>query len=177
MDKAQTSRKCDHPGCDAPGEYRAPKSRRPGDYYWFCLKHVAEYNKSWNYYDGMSQTEIEAENRRDEVWQTQTFKFGLSLDGAAREGRLDDPLEIYAKYMKGRARPSAAKPARKMTREENAALRLFELSWPFAIKDLKARYKKLARAHHPDMNRGSKASEEKFKDVALAYAVLTKLLA
>jgi curved DNA-binding protein CbpA len=175
MDTAKTSRKCDHPGCGKPGEYRAPKSREPGDYYWFCLKHVAEYNKSWNYYDGMSSDEVEAENRRDEVWQTRTFKFGLSLEGAAREGRLDDPLEIYAKYMKGGSRPAAAKPVRKFTREETAALKLFELNWPFAQKDVKARYKRLARAHHPDMNSGSKESEEKFKDVALAYAVLLKM--
>jgi curved DNA-binding protein CbpA len=176
MDKVGTSRKCDYPGCGEPGEYRAPKSRKPGDYYWFCLRHAAEYNKSWNYYDGMSQEEIEAENRKDEVWQTQTFKFGLSLEGAAKEGRLDDPLEIYAKYMRGRERPATAKPARKFTREEAAAMKLFELGWPFVLKDLKARYKKLARVYHPDMNKGSKASEDKFKDVALAYAVLTKMV-
>jgi curved DNA-binding protein CbpA len=174
MAETAKTRKCDHPGCDAHGEYRAPKSRAPGDYYWFCLKHVAEYNKSWNYYSGMSVEEIERENRRDEVWQTQTFKFGLSLDAAARGGMLDDPLEIYGRYMKGRQRPEA-KIVRIFSKEERAALRLFGLEWPFAVKDLKARYKKLARTHHPDLNRGSKESEEKFKAVAAAYAELLKM--
>jgi curved DNA-binding protein CbpA len=168
------ARKCDHPGCDESGEYRAPKSRAAGDYYWFCLKHVAEYNKSWNYYDGMSAEEVERENRRDEAWQAQTFKFGLSLDEVARGGGLDDPFEIYDRYMKGRAKPKA-KIARVFSKDERAALKLFEIEWPFAQKDLKARYKKLARAHHPDLNRGSKESEEKFKDVAAAYAVLLKM--
>ena len=46
-----TARKCDHPGCNEPGEYRAPKDRRLKEYYWFCLKHVQEYNAKWNYYE------------------------------------------------------------------------------------------------------------------------------
>ena len=42
--------KCDFPGCAEKGEYRAPKDRKLKDYYWFCLKHVQEYNSKWNYY-------------------------------------------------------------------------------------------------------------------------------
>ena len=36
--------KCDHPGCNKRGEYRAPKDRKLKEYYWFCLEHVQEYN-------------------------------------------------------------------------------------------------------------------------------------
>jgi hypothetical protein len=171
---AKTFRKCEAPGCDRPGEHRAPKSRMPGDYWWFCQKHAAEYNKSWNYYAGMSAEEVDSENRRDEVWQTQTFRFGLSLEGVLRKGRLEDPFGIYEKYMRGRPLP-AAKIARAFSKDELSAMKLFGLDWPFCATDLKARYKKLARAHHPDLNSGSKESEEKFKDVAAAYAVLTKM--
>src|SRR5208282_4681354 len=36
-----TARACDHPGCVAGGEFRAPKSRLElHNYYWFCLEHV-----------------------------------------------------------------------------------------------------------------------------------------
>ena len=45
--------KCDHPGCLEKGEYKAPKDRKLKEYYWFCLKHVQEYNQKWNYYDGI----------------------------------------------------------------------------------------------------------------------------
>jgi len=38
--------------------------------------------------------------------------------------------------------------------------------------DLKSAYRKLAMKHHPDRNPGDKASEEKFKEAAEAYAVL-----
>lgn len=39
-------------------------------------------------------------------------------------------------------------------------------------KEIKAAYRKLARTHHPDANKGNKASEEKFKEISEAYEVL-----
>ena len=38
---------------------------------------------------------------------------------------------------------------------------------------LKASYRKLALAHHPDRNPGDKHAEEKFKEAAEAYSVLS----
>jgi curved DNA-binding protein len=40
-------------------------------------------------------------------------------------------------------------------------------------KEIKAAYRRLARRHHPDVNKGDKGSEEKFKEVAEAFAVLS----
>src|SRR5438093_1543828 len=40
-------------------------------------------------------------------------------------------------------------------------------------KSIRAAYRKLARKHHPDVNRGDKASEDKFKEVNEAYEVLS----
>lgn len=39
-------------------------------------------------------------------------------------------------------------------------------------EDLKRAYRKLARKYHPDLNPGNKKSEEKFKEISEAYAVL-----
>ena len=39
--------------------------------------------------------------------------------------------------------------------------------------EIKSAYRKLARKHHPDMNPGNKASEEKFKQLSVAFAVLS----
>ncbi len=39
--------------------------------------------------------------------------------------------------------------------------------------EIKKAYRRLAREHHPDNNAGDKASEEKFKEVAEAFAVLS----
>ena len=36
-----TGRRCDHPGCDRPGAYRAPKSPDLLDeFFWFCKDHI-----------------------------------------------------------------------------------------------------------------------------------------
>ena len=49
--------RCDFPGCDAIGEFRAPQGRdREGQFFCFCLDHVREYNASYNYFNGMSET-------------------------------------------------------------------------------------------------------------------------
>ena len=39
--------------------------------------------------------------------------------------------------------------------------------------EIKKAYRKLARKHHPDVNKGDKASEEKIKDINEAYEVLS----
>jgi DnaJ-class molecular chaperone len=40
-------------------------------------------------------------------------------------------------------------------------------------KEIKTAYRKLARKHHPDVNPGDKNSEEQFKEIGEAYAVLS----
>ena len=50
---------CEMPGCRACGEHRAPRDRSLSGYYWFCLDHVREYNKAWDFFSGMNETEVE----------------------------------------------------------------------------------------------------------------------
>jgi molecular chaperone DnaJ len=40
-------------------------------------------------------------------------------------------------------------------------------------KEIKKAYRNLARKHHPDVNKGDKASEERFKEISAAFAVLS----
>ena len=70
-------RPCDWTGCDDEGLYRAPRSRETlGEYHWFCLDHVRHYNTHWNYFEGMSDEEVEAQIRRDTVWGRPTWPLG-----------------------------------------------------------------------------------------------------
>lgn len=39
--------------------------------------------------------------------------------------------------------------------------------------EIKQAYRKLARVHHPDVNKGDKKSEDRFKEISEAYAVLS----
>ncbi len=51
------------------------------------------------------------------------------------------------------------------------------LTWPLTMPALKARYKELAKTHHPDANGGDRAAEERLKTINLAYATLRNRLA
>ena len=44
-------KKCDKNDCNNEGKFKAPKSRVSlNQYYYFCIEHIKEYNKSWDFY-------------------------------------------------------------------------------------------------------------------------------
>jgi DnaJ-class molecular chaperone len=49
---------------------------------------------------------------------------------------------------------------------------VLDLDDGFTFDELRARYKALAKKHHPDLNGGDKASEERLKLVIEAYTYL-----
>ena len=50
---------CDWNNCSEEGLFKAPKERdNSKDYRLLCLNHVKEFNKSWNYFTGMSDQQI-----------------------------------------------------------------------------------------------------------------------
>jgi hypothetical protein len=155
------------PGCENEGQFRAPRSRDALDsYYWFCLDHVRAYNASWNYYAGMNENQIEAEIRRDTVWQRPTWPMGWRM---ARD-RTHDPFG----FMNDGGEAAPERKQRVLSPEESA-LQLFDLAMPFTLTELKRRYKVLVKLHHPDSHGGDKAAEEKLKTVIQAYALLKPL--
>src|SRR5215217_533276 len=61
--------RCDHPGCLRAATARAPKSREMlNEHYWFCQPHAAEYNKGWDFFAGMNESQVRKaqEERRSE---------------------------------------------------------------------------------------------------------------
>ena len=171
-DLHQQPRCCDVPGCDKPGEYRAPRSRNNLlEYYWFCLDHVREYNRSWNYLSGLSDVEVERMVRQDTVWQRPSWPFG---GPAAAEARLRQ--RVYRDFAMGddihHDERRFDQPAPQAGTEADRALATFDLSWPVDFATVKARYKALVKRHHPDANGGSRDAEEALKTINQAYAVL-----
>ena len=171
---AAMPRACDHPGCAASGEFRAPRSRTELDrFYWFCLDHVRAYNLAWDYYRGMSPEEIERERRRDTVGQRPTWPMGPRGD-TVLEARLRglDPaaLEAALRRLMGEddAPPRRTRPAS----PEEEALRTLGLQAGASFAQVKSRYKELVERHHPDANGGDKAAEERLKSINQAYTLL-----
>jgi len=158
---------CDHAGCGAEGLYRAPKSRdRLNDYFWFCLEHVRDYNRAWDYYAGMKPEEIEAHVRRDVTWERPTWPLGRwnterHVFGAEFIPEDFDPFGT-------RRAPEPARPRSKMEQ----ALAELDLTPGATTAEIKKRYKTLAKQLHPDANGGDKAAEERLKAINLAYSTL-----
>ncbi len=164
---------CDYEGCHEKGEFRAPKDKSLKEYYWFCLKHVQEYNAKWNYYSGAESDDDEKEKERKKMHFGRGFKskiryqFGYDLWDEAQFFDSD-----YAvKYSSG---GEYSADGIYFTIEERKYLKVLEID----IKEinpevLKKKYKTLAKKYHPDVNRGDKESEEKFKQISMAYQALS----
>ena len=169
------TRACDHPGCAGEGEYRAPKNRlQLNDYYWFCLDHVREYNRAWDYYAGMSTDQIEAEVRRDTTWQRPSWPLGF---WTVQEKFLRDRAAKGFSFEFGREAGQTESEEKKQRRQaarnaEEEALVVLELTPPVDFPRIKARYRELVKIHHPDANGGDKAAEEKLKEINQAYNTL-----
>jgi DnaJ-domain-containing protein 1 len=163
-------RLCEHPGCTAGGDFRAPRSRASLElYYWFCLDHVRQYNAAWNYYAGMSEAEIEAEIRHDTTWQRPTWPLG-SRYSPNHAPQMRDYFGVFGDPG-GEATQETPRNKRQLSPQE-AALVVFEIAPPFTLVRLKARYKELVKLHHPDAHGGDKAAEEKLKVINQAYSTL-----
>ena len=90
---------CDKEKCNENGVYKAPKSRiKLNEYYYFCLNHVKEYNKSWDFYKGLSVNQIEQSMRKDTVWDRPTWPLGIG-HGPAGFG---DPFGLFGEGQEAR---------------------------------------------------------------------------
>ena len=174
------ARVCDHPDCAAEGEFRAPKSPSDlNDHYWFCLDHVRAYNAAWNYFEGMSQGEIERFQKSATTWHRPTWPFtGASRgDGARRfaprrdffAGLRDDVGVLWGDGADGTGGGGARKRAMP---EERRALAELNLDSDADLQQIKDRYKELVKKFHPDANGGSRRAEERLKAVNRAYGYL-----
>ena len=92
--------KCDWTSCKELGEFKAP-SKNNQNYLWFCEQHIREYNQKWDFFEGMSQTEIEDFIFKDIVGHKKTQKFGsrdnfsINFDNA-----IEDELLNISKFKK-----------------------------------------------------------------------------
>lgn len=164
------ARPCAWPGCARAGDYRAPKSRAAlRDFQWFCLEHVRAWNAEWNYFDGLDAECIEAIRRRDSTWHRPSWPFGGRGTRAAA-GFAEASAEPDAATD---AAPEAAPEAPPASPERRRALASLGLGDDASHNQVKARYKTLAKRHHPDANGGCKRAEERLKRINEAYSYLS----
>jgi DnaJ domain len=145
--EAANIRLCDRHGCTAPGDRPAPKSPNSRDRWWFCETHAAEYNKGWNYFEGLTKeqaAERERAERGDTAFeQARHWGWAGAGDGTRTRGEMD-------------------------------ALAVLGLESDADFETVRATYRALAKRHHPDRNAGNAEAAATFQAVQAAYEVLRR---
>ncbi len=179
VDKKPQGRPCDHTGCDQIGEHRAPKAReRNNEFWYFCTAHAADYNRRWNYFAGMSDTELAEYHKAAETGHRPTWSFRAAKNdrlSAAAQGvksgkrRPADPFEMFGPD--GKPTPEAA-PRKKLTRLQKLSLEALDLDENADAATIRAKYAEQVKRWHPDSNGGDRAAEGRLQKVVHAYQTL-----
>ncbi len=172
--RARTARTkvCESKGCDLAGEHRAPQRGGRG-YHWFCQRHAAEYNRSFNFFDSMTEEEVTAFEEAARYGHKKTWAFGTGPVGGKKAAFLHDRKrwrggEIFEDGVASAAREAA----RGRTRLQLRALKELDLEADATTAQIRARYSEYVRRFHPDSNAGDRSSEHKLARVLRAGKAL-----
>ncbi len=176
---------CEWPGCREPACHRAPRGRgREGEFFNFCLEHVRQYNKSYNYFSGMSDEDVARFQKSALTGHRPTWKMSGKgqpriddLDLSKSHGSyshafvVDDPFGLFGRAT-GDGGPREYKPRKPVGNAGRKCLRSLGLDETADADEIKARFKELVKRHHPDHNGGDRSSEDKLREVIQAYNYL-----
>ncbi len=169
---------CEWPGCVKPSRHKAPKGRgSEGQFHNYCTQHVQEYNKTYNYFEGMKDNDVAGFQKDAQTGHRPTWKLGqnaaaannayANINGMRRKARnVNDPFAAFASAQE------AAKPSRSLRRGELKALNVLGLDENATAEMAKTQYKTLVKRLHPDANNGSRENEDTLKAVIHAYDTL-----
>ena len=161
---------CDYKNCKKIGKYKAPIEKdNSKKFRWLCLDHIKEFNRSWDYFKGMSDQEVSVFLKSDMTWHKPTQSFNSpdnffnilwknTLNGG--EGILSNG---YGEKIKTKIN---------FSNKDREAFKIIELEVGTKWDKIQIKFKKLVKKYHPDMNAGNKKFEEKLKIVTLAYTQL-----
>ena len=174
-------RACDHAGCRTPATAKAPKSRdMVGEYYWFCQPHAAEYNRSWDFFAGMTEQQVAAAQAARAHGDRPTWQFKasrMSREAAAFSAKAGtgqaDPFGMFG-AAGTKSKTQAQAPKRHLGKLERNALADLDLHEDALGPEIRARYAELVKRCHPDANGGDRSAEARLQRVIKAYKTLQK---
>lgn len=178
---ARTEPTCDYPGCRATGEHRAPKGRgREGQYWRYCLEHVRQYNKNYNYFAGLPDDEVVAFQKDAATGHRPTWNMGVGAaarrrkDGAAAADEFDylDPLGVLRSERPSFGRRAPEPEAPRRPAPVRKALETLGLEDGADGPAIKAQYKLLVKRFHPDAHGGDRSFEDRLRDIIRAHDTL-----
>jgi DnaJ-domain-containing protein 1 len=176
----ETGKRCAIPGCIGAAEIRVPKDRNNlDDRHWLCREHLREHNARWNFFEGMSNEDVERFCLDAITGHRPTWPLGKRAAGhrdpAAEQGQpryrsfhFEDGYAVFEEA----AEPAAPPRPSRLTKGQLDALAILNLEEGATLHEIKARYKELVKRFHPDANGGSRSTEERLKQVIKAYGHL-----
>ena len=167
--------RCDWPDCTKSGDYPAPAGPQTNERRNFCYDHVREYNRSYNYFEGMSQNEAESFRRAAQTGHRPTWSMGTrrARGSKVEDWQFQDPLEIMGEAGFTEAGPAGAGArSSKVTSGQKRALDVMELPETAKPADVRKKFKILVKQYHPDANGGDRSHEDDLQSVIQAHDFL-----
>ena len=164
---------CEWSNCKEPGKFKAPTEKdNSKNHKWLCELHIKLFNKSWDYFNGMSQSEIESFLKSDLTWHRPTQKFGSkdNFFNILWNNALSDKFKILEDKEKNNYHK------RKLCEKDIDALKIMGLEFNADWQTIQKKFKTLVKKFHPDRNSGNKEYEDKLKKITLAYSHLKLMM-
>ncbi|HPF23665.1 MAG TPA: J domain-containing protein [Hyphomonas sp.] len=172
--RARATRVCDHKACDLEGTHPAPKRGGKGRHY-FCMQHAAEYNRSFNFFEGMSEAEAVAFARAEQFGHKRTWRFGTGPMSGKKSADQFDPRRWAGRRffdMDDIAEATGNAAASRRSSLQVRALRELDLDAEATPTEIRVRYAEYVRRFHPDSNQGDRSLEDKLQRVLRAGKLL-----
>ena len=165
---------CEWENCKESGKFKAPQERdNSKNHKWLCEEHIKLFNKNWNYFEGMSQHEIENFLKSDLTWHRPTQQFGSADNffSVLWNHALSDKFNLFQEdkilnNFKNRT----------LSEKDKDAFKIMELEFDTDWLSVQKKFKTLVKKFHPDRNQGDKKFEDKLKKVTLAYSHLKQIM-
>lgn len=139
-------RPCDRHGCGEAGDRPAPKSPNSPERWYFCERHAAEYNRNYNYFEGLTgeqRRQREHDEQRDAGGYRQASHYGWGGPGdGTRSG------------------------------DEMRALEMLELESDADFASVRKAWRALAKENHPDVKPDDAEAARRFQAGRAAFEVL-----
>ena len=160
---------CEWKNCNHVGEFKAPAEKdNSKNFKWLCEEHIKVFNKKWNYFEGMSQNEIEKFLRSDLTWHRPTQQFGSNDNyfNILWNNALSDKFNIFNENSLSRDKK------RNLCEKDKDAFKIMGLKFNADWASVQKKFKSLVKKFHPDKHSGSKEYEDKLKKITMAYSHL-----
>ncbi|MEO1242467.1 MAG: J domain-containing protein [Pseudomonadota bacterium] len=174
-------RDCEWEDCDNQAACSLPKSpRQPRERVWYCLAHAREHNKSWNYFDGLSEQEAAAARRAAAYGDRPTWSMGKNdraraAANARGAGDMADAFGVFGKEAQAQAEVKGHhREGKRLTKLQVNAFDTMALPYNAPSGDIRRRYAELVRRFHPDSNGGDRSAEQQLNEVVKAHTILKK---